>query len=180
MLEFMRGTKIRKILYNFLFVFLILFPSLISSPQKFREHRGIVDYSLYEKEKQCLSEALYYEARNQSHLGMKAVANVILNRKNAKGYPNTICKVVHQPYAFSYRNHLKPGQRMQIKPLQALDKKAYADVSSIAEQALLGAFKPVLEPSVLYYVKVGVKKPWMKKLRVAIIVDNHVFMKEVY
>ncbi|WP_259546650.1 cell wall hydrolase [[Roseibacterium] beibuensis] len=45
---------------------------------------------------QCLTEALYFEARGEPIVGQYAVAEVILNRVDSPNYPNTICDVVHQ------------------------------------------------------------------------------------
>lgn len=45
---------------------------------------------------ECLSRAIYFEARSESELGQLAVAKVILNRVKSKNYPNTICGVVYQ------------------------------------------------------------------------------------
>ena len=49
---------------------------------------------------QCLSEAIYYEARSESLIGQKAVAEVILNRRKSKHFPNTICDVVWEDKQF--------------------------------------------------------------------------------
>ena len=45
---------------------------------------------------QCLTEALYFEARGESVAGQFAVAEVILNRVDPANYPDTICGVVNQ------------------------------------------------------------------------------------
>ena len=45
---------------------------------------------------QCLTEALYFEARGESVKGQFAVAEVILNRVASPLYPDTVCGVVHQ------------------------------------------------------------------------------------
>lgn len=45
---------------------------------------------------QCLSEAVYYEARSERKSGQIAVAEVIMNRVKDHRYPNTICGVVYQ------------------------------------------------------------------------------------
>lgn len=54
----------------------------------------------------CLRRALYFEARGESVQGQVAVAEVILNRREANGFPKTICGVVHATgsgaCAFSY------------------------------------------------------------------------------
>ena len=49
-----------------------------------------------EKEVTCLAQAIYYEARGEPERGRFAVAQVILNRANHPGYPETICGVVFQ------------------------------------------------------------------------------------
>ena len=46
------------------------------------------------RELKCLSEALYFEARGEQIEGQIAVADVIINRKVSKRFPNTICGVV--------------------------------------------------------------------------------------
>jgi spore germination cell wall hydrolase CwlJ-like protein len=49
-----------------------------------------------EKEARCLAQAIYYEARGEPLPGQIAVAEVVLNRKDSKRYPDTICAVVFQ------------------------------------------------------------------------------------
>jgi spore germination cell wall hydrolase CwlJ-like protein len=54
----------------------------------------------------CLREAIYFEARGEDLPGQFAVAEVILNRVEAAGFPKTVCGVVHSrgngDCAFSY------------------------------------------------------------------------------
>lgn len=45
---------------------------------------------------QCLTKALYFEARGESLMGQFAVAEVILNRVDSPKYPKTVCGVVGQ------------------------------------------------------------------------------------
>ena len=45
---------------------------------------------------QCLSEALYFEARGEGVQGQKAVAEVIMNRVDHPRFPKTVCGVVFQ------------------------------------------------------------------------------------
>ena len=44
----------------------------------------------------CLTRALYHEARGEGSAGMRAVAEVVLNRVEAAGFPDSICSVVYQ------------------------------------------------------------------------------------
>lgn len=54
----------------------------------------------------CLREAIYFEARGEDLAGQFAVAEVVLNRVEAAGFPKTVCGVVHAAAngecAFSY------------------------------------------------------------------------------
>lgn len=48
------------------------------------------------RERLCLAEAVYYEARDQGWRGMIAVGVVIQNRVKDSRYPSNICSVVRQ------------------------------------------------------------------------------------
>lgn len=172
-------TKFLNILKTTLFVFLILIPSLLSIPQRGREHGGIISFQSFNEERECIKEALWFEARGESELGRRAVLNVIRNRMQSRTFPSSHCGVIEQPRQFSYRLGLKPGQRKQIKLVSALDHETYAQVSTLADEALLGAFQPVLEPSVLWYTHIKVKNKWTRKMKVVKIEGNHHFLKEI-
>ena len=45
---------------------------------------------------ECLTDAVYYEARGESLDGQAAVAQVVLNRARAPNYPKSVCGVVFQ------------------------------------------------------------------------------------
>ena len=45
---------------------------------------------------ECLSEAIYYEARSEDEEGQRAVAQVVLNRVRHPAYPASVCGVVYQ------------------------------------------------------------------------------------
>lgn len=44
----------------------------------------------------CLTAAVYYEARGESREGQAAVAQVVLNRVRSPAFPKTVCGVVYQ------------------------------------------------------------------------------------
>lgn len=52
--------------------------------------------SVADKDKRCLAEAIYYEARGEPIAGQIAVAQVILNRVHAGPWPRTVCGVTSQ------------------------------------------------------------------------------------
>lgn len=53
-------------------------------------------YQAYLREKECLATAIYFEARSESPMGQRAVAEVILARTAVPGRPKTICGVVYE------------------------------------------------------------------------------------
>lgn len=44
----------------------------------------------------CLARAVYHEARGEGEAGMRAVAEVVLNRTESPRFPRSICGVVYQ------------------------------------------------------------------------------------
>ena len=44
---------------------------------------------------ECLTEAIYFEARGEPFIGQLAVANVIMERVRDHRFPPTVCEVVH-------------------------------------------------------------------------------------
>jgi spore germination cell wall hydrolase CwlJ-like protein len=53
-------------------------------------------YQAYLREKDCLATAIYFEARSESAMGQRAVAEVILSRTKVPGRPKSICGVVYE------------------------------------------------------------------------------------
>ena len=49
---------------------------------------------------ECLTQAIYYEARNESEAGQAAVAEVVLNRSRHRAYPKRVCEVVGVYFVF--------------------------------------------------------------------------------
>lgn len=55
--------------------------------------RGALDES---RDLECLTQAVYYEARGESQSGQQAVAQVVLNRVRHPAFPKSVCGVVFQ------------------------------------------------------------------------------------
>ena len=163
----------------FIFILGISFPSLLSIPSKSRESGGVVLSEYHNKEFMCLANTLYAEARGEPEEGIRAVMSVIYNRKKAKGYPNTFCGVILQHKQFSAFNSDKSLATKPLKPIKELDKEAYRKVSSVAQEAVQGAFKPVLDEDVLHYAHTKVKNHWTKKFERVKVIHQHVFYKEI-
>jgi len=63
-----------------------------SAAQPFRS-AGVLESS---RDLDCLSAAVYYEARGETAAGQAAVAQVVLNRVRNPAFPRTVCGVVYQ------------------------------------------------------------------------------------
>ncbi|HEY0053091.1 MAG TPA: cell wall hydrolase [Caulobacteraceae bacterium] len=59
----------------------------------FRMAGGAIEAS---RDLDCLTQAVYYEARGEGSAGMQAVAQVILNRVRHPAFPKSVCAVVFQ------------------------------------------------------------------------------------
>jgi hypothetical protein len=51
---------------------------------------------------ECLTQAIYYEARGEGPSGQAAVAQVVLNRVRHPSFPKSVCAVVYQGCQFSF------------------------------------------------------------------------------
>lgn len=80
---------------------------------------------------QLIAEAIVYEARSESDSGKLKVASVILNRVDHTRFPNSIKKVIYQPYQFSYT--------MDMHQQQSPTKYDWKVARDIALEALSGA-----------------------------------------
>jgi spore germination cell wall hydrolase CwlJ-like protein len=80
-----------KIKYIMLF-FVLLIATIYFNPARATEGLNDKEY----EERQCLVEAIYFEARSESLLAQLAIANVILERVKLINFPNTVCDVVKQ------------------------------------------------------------------------------------
>lgn len=118
------------------------------------------------KDIDCLAHNIYHEARGESIKGQIAVAAVTINRLLTQGYPSSICKVVYQPYQFSWvkllRNHTPKN------------KSQYQIAQIIATEYLQGRLKDPTFGSLFYHANYVLPK-WSKKLTHVVTIGNHKF-----
>lgn len=99
---------------------------------------------------ECLTQAVYHEARGESFAGQVYVGYVIKNRVRSPLFPNTYCGVIEQPYQFSYIN--------QIDDLVMVDTKA----KKLAEQIafMVAKTKSPISQNVMFYHTTNIKPKW--------------------
>ncbi len=120
----------------------------------------------------CLTQAVYYEARGEGVDGMRAVAQVILNRVRHPAYPKTICNVVYQgaylrtSCQFSFVCNGAMG-----RPLEGW---AWRRAKDIANAALSGYVMPAIGTATNFHTT-GVHPVWANTMERVTQVGNHVF-----
>ncbi len=124
----------------------------------------------------CLSEALYFEARGESVKGQFAVAEVILNRVDARAFPNSVCRVVRQGvgngrYACQFTYNCD-GKAEIIR-----DRRAYRQVAKVARIMLNGEPR-VLTKGATFYHSTAVNPEWAKKFIQTASIGVHKFYRD--
>jgi spore germination cell wall hydrolase CwlJ-like protein len=122
---------------------------------------------------QCLTEALYFEARGESLDGQIAVAEVILNRVDSRLYPRTICGVVRQRGGggcqFSY---VCDGRADRMRD------KASADRAGRVAQAMLDGAPRVLTDGATHFHTRAVRPSWSKRFAKTAAIGAHLFYSQ--
>ena len=88
------------------------------------------------RERKCLAEAVYFEARSEPEEGQAAVAQVVLNRATSGLYPPSICGVVYQN-----RSHYKACQfsfACEGKSLRVTEPDSWRTAVRIADEVVGG------------------------------------------
>lgn len=124
-----------------------------------------------QNEKNCIIEALWYEARGEHEIGIRAVMSVIQNRVKHKNFPKTYCGVIHAPYQFSYRNAYEVGEDVPYPALLLID----SSIQKIADEVMQNKFSSIFDENTLYYTTTKVKPKWTKSMRKVTVIDRHIF-----
>lgn len=123
---------------------------------------------------ECLTQAVYYEARGEGRSGMEAVAQVVLNRVRHPAFPKSVCGVVFQGAArrtgcqFSFT--CNGAMRGRVNPA------AWNRARSIASAALSGSVS-VAVGSATHFHTTGVAPGWRNSLIRVGQVGSHVFYR---
>ena len=121
---------------------------------------------------QCLTEALYFEARGESLEGQVAVAEVILNRVDSPLYPRTVCGVVKQRGGggcqFSY----------VCRGTTKMREKQAADLAGRIARAMLDGAPRVLTDGATHFHTRGVRPSWSKRFARTASIGAHLFYRQ--
>lgn len=135
------------------------------------------------KERLCLAQAIYHEARGESEIGQRAVANVILNRVVSNRYPSTVCGVVFQnaggkkfrcqfTFACDGRSDMGgKGNRIVRESWVRANVLALATYKRFQE----GHRPQALPGTALYYHTTQVRPSWASSFRPVATIGSHIF-----
>lgn len=120
---------------------------------------------------ECLTQAIYYEARNESEAGQAAVAEVVLNRSRHRAYPKRVCEVVYQRNSrtcqFTFTCDGSIGRR-------AVNPVAWARAERIAREVYEGRSAQLPKNSVNYHANY-VRPSWGARLARVRQIGAHIF-----
>lgn len=123
----------------------------------------------------CLTQAIYYEARNESESGQAAVAEVVMNRVRHPAYPDRVCAVVYQRNSrtcqFTFTCDGSIG-RSAVRPA------AWARAQRIARDVLDGRHAGQLPTSSVNYHANYVSPSWGQRLARVRQIGAHIFYGE--
>ncbi|MGX9353798.1 cell wall hydrolase [Roseobacteraceae bacterium S113] len=126
---------------------------------------------------QCLSEALYFEARGESIKGQAAVAEVILNRVDHPRFPNSVCGVINQGTGKRYACQFT--YTCDGRPEHINEPRAWAQVGKIAKAMLDGAQRNLTKGATHYHTT-AVRPRWARVYTHTTTVGVHKFYRHVW
>ena len=123
---------------------------------------------------ECLTEALYFEARGEQAKGLFAVAEVILNRVDSSRYPDSVCDVITQGTGRKYAcqfTYTCDGLPEHVK-----EPEAWERVGKVARVMLKGTPR-VLTGGALFYHATRVNPSWSVTKDLTSTIGDHRFYR---
>lgn len=120
----------------------------------------------------CLTQAIYYEARNESEEGQAAVAEVVLNRAGSGRYPRDICQVVYQRNSRTCQFTFTCDGSVGRSPI---NMTAWARAERIARSVYAGEAKALLPRSSVNYHANYVRPTWSRRMERVRRIGAHIF-----
>ena len=128
-----------------------------------------VEWCKKDKDCKAMLQTLYHEARGESDEGVKAVAQVIINRTaHPTRWKDTVHGVIHEPWQFSY---LWDGSTKK-----AMKKEQHKRMAVLAHKVLSGELESPVADSVFYHTKI-VNPGWSKRVTKVGVLGDHIFYK---
>lgn len=123
---------------------------------------------------QCLTEALYFEARGETVKGLFAVGEVILNRADSASFPQSVCSVVHQGTGQRYACQFT--YTCDGSPETVHEPAAWSRVAKVARLLMDGAPRDLTAGATYYHTK-GVNPSWARRFDRTATIGAHYFYR---
>jgi spore germination cell wall hydrolase CwlJ-like protein len=145
-------------------------PSVITAAAQPFHLRGALDQS---RDIECLTQAVYYEARGEPRSGQAAVAQVILNRVRHPAFPKSVCGVVFQG---AKTGGCQFSFACDGQPHHPLENTAWRRAESVAAEALDGRVMAEVGDATHFHVA-GTGSGWNAGLLKVAQIGAHVFYR---
>lgn len=127
-------------------------------------------YQIMDAQVECLTQAIYHEARSESYTGQLFVGFVIRNRVMSDKFPDDFCQVIEQPWQFSFVHELDD---------HTMREESAAEFAQAVAEIVMTSDNPLPE-EVLYYHTIDIKPDWNYDLLTEYqVVNRHIFYREV-
>ena len=118
-----------------------------------------------ERELECMTRVMLYEAGNEGRAGQLAVGHVVLNRVRSSRFPDSVCGVIYQRGQFSSIRSFNHPRNARWSRAQALAR----DVLAGETESNVG--------SALYFHATRVRPAYVARFTRVGTVGNHVFYR---
>lgn len=123
---------------------------------------------------ECLTAAIYYEARSEPVDGQRAVAQVVLNRVRDRAFPKSICGVVYQ--GSDRQTGCQFSFTCDGSMLHPREPGAWARAAAVAQAALSGMVYAPVGAATFYHANY-VLPWWASSLNRIGAVGSHIFYR---
>jgi spore germination cell wall hydrolase CwlJ-like protein len=130
-----------------------------------------------EQDLECLSTAVYFEARSEPAEGQRAVAQVVLNRVGRRGYPGSVCGVVYQG--------AQGGRGCQFKFVcdgsmaARREQGAWATARRIARAVIDGDILASLRGATFFHTRAS-RPDWSARMVRVATIGSHIFYRSAH
>jgi len=137
------------------------------------DYASLIDQEQAGRERKCLAEAIYFEARSEPEEGQAAVAQVVLNRVSSGLYPASVCGVVYQN---RHRWHAcQFSFACEGKSLRITDDESWGTARRIADAVMDGKTYLADVGGSTHYHANYVRPRWAKRLKKMDVIGHHIF-----
>lgn len=125
----------------------------------------------------CVEAALFHEARGEPEEGIRGVLEVIVNRKNHKDYPDSLCGVILQPSQFSFvKEKGKKALDIKFSPVDGDKQYLIRVLAYMAAVDSLGTSQRALgSTNILHFTTTKIRPKWSKSMKIHATLGNHRF-----